>query len=478
MEQNPQPNKLPLLGMIVTTALVLGALCALLWWSTHRWEVYARRAMAAAAQGDWTLAEAWGQKAENAGADDVLNEIAAQRADALFEGGDYDAARALYGTLGNARQVMACAYRQAEVWEEAGDLTAARDAFLSAAGYEDALTRADRCRYALAEAALAAGDQQAAFDGFLALGDFEDAPQRARTLAVAITGQEDEETALLYAQGYTPEALSLQEQLQQRRDTLQSRRLAAGRGHALLLTEDGTVKAAGDNGSGQCDVNQWQDVVAVAAGYAHSLGLTADGRVLAAGNDDYGQCDVGDWQDVVEIRCGPWDSYGVTRDGTLLHTGYRDLSALSGWTGVRRVSSGDGVLLALRENGSVLSSLPDQTPDWQDVLDLAAAGHAPAGLKRDGTLLCVNRDLSAWTDVVAIDSSATLLVGLRLDGTLLVEPLLMVDEGLLSALRAEGNVIGLSVAGTYALLLHEDGTLTAPGAGFDLSPLAAPQSKD
>ena len=78
MEQNPQPNKLPLLGMIVTTALVLGALCALLWWSTHRREVYARRAMAAAAQGDWTLAEAWGQKAENAGADDVLNEIAAQ----------------------------------------------------------------------------------------------------------------------------------------------------------------------------------------------------------------------------------------------------------------------------------------------------------------------------------------------------------------------------------------------------------------
>ena len=39
MEQNPQPNKLPLLRMIVTTALVLGALCALLWRSTHRWEV-------------------------------------------------------------------------------------------------------------------------------------------------------------------------------------------------------------------------------------------------------------------------------------------------------------------------------------------------------------------------------------------------------------------------------------------------------
>ena len=48
--------------------------------------------------------------------------------------GDYDAARALYGTLGDARQVMACAYRQAEALEAAGDLTAARDGFLSAAG--------------------------------------------------------------------------------------------------------------------------------------------------------------------------------------------------------------------------------------------------------------------------------------------------------------------------------------------------------
>ena len=67
-------------------------------------------------------------------------------------------------------------------------------------------------------------------------------------------------------------------------------------------------------------------------------------------------------------------------------------------------------------------------------------------------------------------------MGLRLDGTLLVEPLLMADEGLLTALRAEETVVGLSVAGTYALLLHEDGTLTAPGASFDLSPLTAPQS--
>ena len=173
-----------------------------------------------------------------------------------------------------------------------------------------------------------------------------------------------------------------------------------------------------------------------------------------------------EWTDVAAICCGPWDSYGITRDGTLLHTGFRDLSALSGWTMLSAVSAGDGVLFALRGNGSLLSSQPDQAQSWQDVIDLAAAGHTPAGLKRDGSLLTAGRDLSDWTDVVAIDSSASLLVGLRLDGTLLVEPLLMADEELLAALRAEQNVIGISAAGTYVLLLHEDGSLTAPHAPF------------
>lgn len=471
MEQNAKQNRLPILGMFLTTALVLGVLCALLWWSRHRGEVYARRAMAAAAEGEWALAESWGRKAENAEAEGVLNEIAAQRADALFEAGDYEAARALYTELGDARQIMACTYCQAEALEAAGELAAARDGYLSAAGYEDALTRADRCRYALAQAAQAAGDLQAAFDGFLALGDFMDAPQQAQALAMALTGQTDEETALLYAQGYTPEVLSLQEQLQQQRESLQSRRLAAGRGHAVFLTEAGAVKAAGDNGFGQCDVGGWTQVVAVAAGYAHTLGLTADGRVLAAGNNEYGQCDTALWQDVVEILCGPWDSYGLTRDGTLLHTGYRDLSALSGWTGVQHVASGDGVLFGLRENGSLLSSLPDQAQTWPDAVDLAAAGHAPVGLKRDGTLLSAGMDLSQWTEVVAIDSSAALLLGLKLDGTLLAEPLLPTDASLLLALSREQGVVGLSAAGTWVLLLHEDGSLSAPGAPFDLSPL-------
>lgn len=468
MEQNAKPNRLPLGGMLLTTALVLGALYALHWWTDHRSEVYTRRALTAGGQGDWAQAEVWGEKAEAAGAADVLDRLSYDRAAALLEAGDYDAARSLFAQLGDyedaPRQAMACAYRQAEALEAAGELAAARDAFLAVAGYEDALLRADRCRYALAEGYLATGDLEAAFQGFLELGDYEDAPRRARAVACALTGQEDEELALLYAQGYTPEVLSLQEQLNEKRSTLQSHRLAAGRGHALFLTEGGRVQAAGDNDLGQCEVSGWTDVVAVAAGYAHSLGLTADGRVLAAGDNSCGQCDVSGWINVRSIFCGPWDSYAITRDGALLHCGYRDLSALSGWRGIAALDAGDGVLYALRENGSLLSSAPDQVQTWRDLCAVAAAGYAPVGLRQNGALLSPHLDLSDWTEVAAIHSSATLLLGLRLDGTLLVRPLLPTDESLLNALSTENDVVGLSAAGTYVLLLHADGSLTAPGA--------------
>ncbi len=197
---------------------------------------------------------------------------------------------------------------------------------------------------------------------------------------------------------------------------------------------------------------------------------------MAAGDNSCGQCDVGDWIDVVKISCGPWDSYGLTNQGQVLHCGYTDVPTLTGWSDVIALGVGDGPLFAVRQNGSLLSTAADQGKDWQSLSAVAATGYTPAGLREDGTLLSDSHDLTAWTDVVAIDSSATLLVGLKLDGTLLVEPLLPVDRSLLSALRAERDVVGLDLAGTYALLLHGDGTLTAPGASDAIQSLCGPQS--
>lgn len=47
--------------------------------------------------------------------------------------------------------------------------------------------------------------------------------------------------------------------------------------------------------SGQCDVSDWKDIVAVAVGGNHTVGLCADGTVLAAGSNENGQCNVSGW---------------------------------------------------------------------------------------------------------------------------------------------------------------------------------------
>jgi alpha-tubulin suppressor-like RCC1 family protein len=74
--------------------------------------------------------------------------------------------------------------------------------------------------------------------------------------------------------------------------------LAAGSYHTVGVTVAGRVLAAGDNSLGQCDVGDWQDIVAVAAGSTHTLGLRAGGTVVSAGNNASCQCDVGSWSGI------------------------------------------------------------------------------------------------------------------------------------------------------------------------------------
>ena len=48
------------------------------------------------------------------------------------------------------------------------------------------------------------------------------------------------------------------------------------------LRTDGTVIAVGWNDYGQCDVDNWTDIVQVAAGGVHTVGLKVHGTVVTA----------------------------------------------------------------------------------------------------------------------------------------------------------------------------------------------------
>jgi alpha-tubulin suppressor-like RCC1 family protein len=105
--------------------------------------------------------------------------------------------------------------------------------------------------------------------------------------------------------------------------------LAAGTWHTLALLEDGSVRAWGDNSSGQSQVpSGLSGLIAIAARGNHNLAFHSDGSVVAWGdNTDFdgffsGQSIVpGDLTNAVSIAAGDFHSVAARRDGTLASWG-------------------------------------------------------------------------------------------------------------------------------------------------------------
>jgi len=150
---------------------------------------------------------------------------------------------------------------------------------------------------------------------------------------------------------------------------LKATQVAAGSTHSLLLKADGSVWATGNNYYGQLgdgttvNKNSWTQVMAseatqVAAGCNHSLLLKADGSVWATGNNYYGQLGDGTNQDKHN-----WTQ--ITQAGT----------------DVMQVAAGFSHSLLLKADGAV----------W-------AAGSNEYGQLGDGT----NKDKNNWTPITQV----------------------------------------------------------------------------
>lgn len=103
-----------------------------------------------------------------------------------------------------------------------------------------------------------------------------------------------------------------------------------GKGHTVGLRKDGTVVAVGDNEYGQCDVNDWTNIVAISAGDWHTVGLRKDGTVVATKPDKLegipstSACAVEEWHDIVAISAGRGFTLGLTKDGHVVSVGNTD----------------------------------------------------------------------------------------------------------------------------------------------------------
>ncbi len=124
----------------------------------------------------------------------------------------------------------------------------------------------------------------------------------------------------------------------------------AGREHVLLLKDNGTVVAIGDNTHGQCNTAEWTNVVKIAAGADFSVALRSDGTLCACGANSFGQLAVDSFTDIVDIAVNDRCTVLLTRDGVVRVIGdiTMGLEEADRVEGVRRIrAGGSGIILEI-----------------------------------------------------------------------------------------------------------------------------------
>ena len=241
--------------------------------------------------------------------------------------------------------------------------------------------------------------------------------------------------------------------------------------HAVGLRADGTVAAVGNNEYGQCDVDKWNDIVAVSTGELHTVGLRSDGTVVAAGDNSKGQCNVSEWRDIVNIYAGTWHTFGICADGTVVTTGDTQQCAVKDWTDIIDISAGTLHTVGLRADGTVVAVGGNEfgqcdVGGWTNIVAIATGDTNTFGLRSDGTLVTAGEnykgqtEVDHWSDIAAISAGFSHVVGMKEDGAFVTAG--SNEQGQLD-ISDWDDIVAISAGGFCSFGLHWDGTVTAAG---------------
>ncbi|MAB29915.1 MAG: hypothetical protein CMJ53_11700 [Planctomycetaceae bacterium] len=265
------------------------------------------------------------------------------------------------------------------------------------------------------------------------------------------------------------------------------RAIAAGRSHALALTDRGAVIGWGSDDQGAASVpdDLGRAVIAIAAGKDHSLAVRSDGSVVAWGANQHGQCDVPeDLTAVVGVAAGEGHSVAVRSDGTVVAWGANDFGqteSVTPLTGVRSVACGRWHSLALHDDGTITAWGDDRfgqsdvnPPVTLEPVEVAEISRIAAGsdhrmvLNVDGTVLAWGENDHGQIDVPGdLASVSTICAGdrfslaVRDDGTVLAWG--RNDHGQCDVPFGLEDVHAVRAGAHHVLALHSDGTVSAWG---------------
>lgn len=376
----------------------------------------------------------------------VLPYIWYQMAEKRLSAGEYQSAVHLYETLGDykdaADRLPDAHYAWAENALEHGEYELAVSLFTELGDYKEADERIASVYYAWAENALTRDDKGVAAIQYKRAGDYQDAPQKATSLWNEIA----------------------------ERDFVD-----AGARFTVGLKENGTVVAVGENEDGQCNVSDWEDIVAVSAGGLHTVGLKSDGTVVAVGSNKYGQLRMSDWADIVAISAGDFHTVGLKSDGTVVAKGLNEDGQcnVSEWTDIVAVSAGGSHTVGLKTDGTVVTAGDKDNnrcdvSEWEDIVAVDAGTYHTVGLKSDGTVVTAGADwddqcsgTSQWADIVAVSAEWGHTVGRKSDGTVVA---VGANEDGRCNVRGWQDIVAISTGRFHTIGLRSDGTIVAVGS--------------
>ena len=365
--------------------------------------------------------------------------------------GDYPGAVAALQRVG---------YSLAQIYEADGDYLEASETYAALGAYQDAVERSESCTYSYAMERFEYGYYDEAMRLFYALGSYKDAESYAKQAAAELSQNAGAGDLVDLLVGLSEEQLAARARLMAAREALPKGIVATGYQHTVARTEAGTVLACGSNLSGQCNTEEWTDIVAIAAGAYHTVGLRSDGTVVATGMNTYGQCNVSKWTDVAAIYAGAYNTLGITNSGRILNTGYQHWNTLK-WRDILALSIGDYALCGVMQNGQPLYTNDELvTHDYYDLVALDAATANSAGLKADGTVVSNGLDVSKWSDILEIDCTSNGIYALSDSGRVLS---CAFSYAHLPDVSDWQNIVAISASATHIVGVTADGRVLSRG---------------
>ena len=250
--------------------------------------------------------------------------------------------------------------------------------------------------------------------------------------------------------------------------------VSAGNSHTVCLKSDGTVVAVGSNEYGQCNVEDWSDIVSVSTGGHRTIGMKSDGTIVIAGDCGSYEHDLRNYRDFVSVSSSFYNIVGLKSDGTVvvMNDGAHGEGDVQSWKGITAIATGSFHTVGLKSDATVVAvGLNDDgqcdVQNWRNIVAVSAHVNRTVGLKSDGTVVAVGDNehgecnVSAWTDIVAIETTEYCTIGLKSDGTVLF-------AGINSSGQREvqnwTDIVEISANITHVVGLKSDGTVVAVGS--------------